>query len=186
MDDLPSAGMSAMTSQDSPQPSPSHAARALLRIWPRLIAPYLIVGLSVYYGWPHLSVIVAHAASTLILLFNSIPYIGDFGWADSSITVSDRIFQLLFAVDEPSLRFTFGFPVGFALGLPGVRTVAHWRRVFWTLVTSLGACAVVLAILSDWLFEANFRQFDVGIHAVWHSAFLAHAHDNFETFSMVL
>lgn len=143
-------------------------ARSVLRLWPRLIVAYALVALLLYFCWPTIAGLVSHLARSLILVLNPIPYMGDLGWTESGYRYSDRILMGEAFAPLTLLLFVFGFPLGFALALPGLRTMKYWWRVFWASVTSIGVCSVVLAIFVDLRITRNLGTINIKIHDPWY------------------
>ena len=150
------------------------AASALLRLWPRLIVAYGFVVALVTYAWPQISVLIAHAARSLILASNPLPHVVEISWTETGYLVSDGILGSSLYLQTPSLRLMFGFPLGLALALPGHRGTDYWRRVAGTLIASVLACSLLLAIMADWYVATNLSRFGIEVHAGWHHELLGH------------
>jgi hypothetical protein len=145
-----------------------------------LIVAYGLVSILLYYFWPQIAFIIAHGAQRVVLVLNPIPYVGEFSWTEGGYQLGDRIMRWRLYLRITFLPFTLGFPVGFALAMPGLRTSRYWRILGWTIVASVAMCIVQLAVAADERLALASLKFGIEIHAGWHDELLRIAANSLE------
>jgi hypothetical protein len=146
---------------------PTASLAKVLPFLVRLVVAYLVVTAAVQILAPVIEVLIARGARNLLGLISSPYYIKSIDFIEDGYAFTTWIGPLRGSFKVPSLLFTFGFPIGYVLALPGFFTARYWLRAATVVMLSYFVCTISVAILCDARLTASFLQFGITLQPEW-------------------
>lgn len=133
----------------------------------RLASAGVLITALIQYSTPMIEVLIARGARNLLALVSSQYYIKTIEFIQGGYAFTTWIGPLRGAFKLPTLLFTFGFPISYALALSGASTLRYWRRLFSVVLISYFVCAIAVAIICDGRLTSSFMRFDIALQPEW-------------------
>jgi hypothetical protein len=146
---------------------PPDALKTVLQFSLRLLLAYAVLIGLIQLMTPLIELLIARGARNLLSIASSAYYLKTVEFIDGGYVFTTWIGPLLGSFKMPTLLFTLGFPIGYALSLPGIYTVRYWLQVLATVVTSFFVCAIAVAVVSDVRLTSTFLQFGITLQPEW-------------------
>lgn len=165
--------MTEPTDQSAPPPGlsiPPDALETVVRFLLRLLVAYAVVVAMIQIITPLLEILIARGARNLLGLVSSQYYLKTIEFIDDGYAFTTWIGPLRGSFRLPTLLFTFGFPIGYALSLPGFFTGRYWLRTLAVTLISYFVCAISVAVICDVRLTSTFLQFGITLQPEWRIA----------------
>lgn len=146
---------------------PPDALKTVVRFLLRLLAAYAVVVAMIQFMTPLLEILIARGARNLLGLVSSQYYLKTIEFIQDGYAFTTWIGPLRGSFRLPTLLFTFGFPIGYALSLPGFFTGRYWLRTLAVILTSYFVCAISVAVVCDGRLTSTFLQFGITLQPEW-------------------
>ncbi len=150
---------------------PPETVREIGQFALRLASAGILVTALIQYSTPMLEVLIARGARNLLALVSSQYYFKTIEFIEGGYVFTSWIGPLRGSFKLPTLLFTFGFPISYALALSGASTLRYWRRLFTVVLISYFVCAIAVAIICDGRLTTSFMRFDIALQPEWRREF---------------
>ncbi len=141
----------------------------------RLVVAYAVVAGTIQFLGPIIEVWIARGARNLLGLVSSPYYLMTIEFIEGGYAYTTWIGPLRGAFKTPNLLFTFGFPIGYAMALPGLFTLRYWLRLLVVVLLSYFVCAICVAIICDTRITSAFKQLGIVLQPEWRHALVRFA-----------
>jgi hypothetical protein len=146
---------------------PPDALKTVARFSLRLLVAYAFLVAIIQIMTPLIELLIARGARNLLGMVSSAYYLKTIEFIDGGYAFSTWIGPLRGSFRLPTLLFTFGFPIGYAISLPGFTTGRYWLRLIAVILTSYFVCAISVAVVSDARLTSTFLQFGITLQPEW-------------------
>lgn len=145
----------------------SETVRQVVQFSIRLVAAYAVIIALIQLMTPLIELLIARGARNLLGLVSSQYYLKTIEFIDGGYAFTTWIGPLRGGFKLPTLLFTFGFPIGYAMALPGFSTLRYWLRTLVVVLISYFVCAISVAIVCETRLTATFMQFGIVLQPEW-------------------
>jgi hypothetical protein len=152
----------------------------------RLAVASVLITALVLYATPLIEMLIARGARNLLALVSSQYYLKTIEFINGGYVFETWIGPLRGAFKLPTLLFTFGFPIGYAMALPGVSTRRYWMRLLTVVLISYFVCTITVALICDGRLTSTFSKIGLSLQPEWRREFARTAQQYMWMFTMRL